>query len=265
MSSLSSQARYSGRRKAKPLTINSYCAINEVRHVNWFNQQPETRPVGLAPDVYCVNHDVKDDGQLQHWEFKCRLSDFYSNSPLLQSLYEHYDEFRIRSLRVSVRPLIKNPTNASRGDAWLWWLPNHVEDDDSKQQGFADTTALNEASKVQYLGQLPGRGFSVHYVPQITDQEDIYVGGLVYEKRKDEPMPFVPTEASFRDNLILRGPIFHFRKPYQEGGSPEPAHFLAADLHAVIEFRNLSYGDQVEPTPEPPSVMGLKIELPDVL
>lgn len=258
MSSLSSQARYGGYRKAKPQTINNYCAITEVSHWIWFNGQPESRPGGLSPDVYCINHDIKEDHLLQHWEFKPRLLTWYHESPLLQALYEHYDEFRIRSIRVSWRPLIKNPTNASRSDAWIWWCPNHVEDDDSKQQGFKDTTALYESSRVQYLGQLPGRGFSVEYVPQITDQEDIYVGGLVYEKRKDQPFPFVPTEATFRDDLVCRGPIFHFRQPYSEGGSVDPAVFLAADITAVIEFRNISYGDQIEPTPEPPVALNVE-------
>lgn len=233
---MATAARYKGARMAKPKVANNYVALEESFQYD-FPVVPPTDPPTYTKN-YLVTNSTVDMNQIQGLECIVKFTNFSADSPLLQSMYGNFDEFRIRSVSFAFIPQAVNPTNASRSDAYIWWCPNHYnEDEDAKIPAtFDNVNDLVEGNYVQHVAIEPGKSFGVTFAPQVVidtttitwpSQADRTIYG-------DAPMPWMRTTAVNQDYYV-RGPVVYFRKPFSQTAA---VNVYSVSVKAVIEFRN---------------------------
>lgn len=234
---MATQARYKGARCSKPRTANEYAALEETYQYTFNNEDPE-------PDTILFIRNANDMNQIYAFEPLFRATDFINvSSPLCYAMFQRYDEFRIRSVEVRLTEASINPTNISRSDVWVWWCPNHYEEDEDSKIGevFDDVQSLQEAARVQHLSVAPGHTVVLNVVPQVTMiQQNQTVGGAILDQHGDRPAPWLKNTVTNTTDILMRMPILYFRKPYAVGTNV-PLHYPAYQvmLKAIIEFRNL--------------------------
>jgi len=233
---MASNARYKGKRLRKPRTVDTYAAITETLQYSFDNPAP------ISDNVFIIEPGA-DMNQIKAFEPAFRPNVFINaSSPLCNNMFTRYDEFRIRSCEVKFTPVIFNPTNQARSDAWIWWCPNHYEEDEDSKIGetFDNVQSLEEATRIQKVSILPGKSFLLKAIPQLTMiNQALAVGGAVLDQHGDKTMPWVRTTATNRDDLLCRMPIVYFRRPYQPLLASQTAFDMQVMLTAIIEFRNL--------------------------
>lgn len=231
-------ARYKGSRVGRCRTANSYTALEETYQYTFDNPDP-------IPDTVFVVEQGADMNEVKAFEPQFRPSSFINvSSPMCYSMFNRYDEFRIRNVEVKITPFILNPQNYMRSDLWIWWCPNHYEEDEDAKVGdtFDNVTDMEEAARIQRVGVTPGRAVRLKVVPQLTmNQESQTVAGTVIPNFGDRPAPWLRCSSTNINDISLRMPVFYFRRPYVAAGFPSGSgiHQYQVTLTAVIEFRNL--------------------------
>lgn len=234
---MASQARYKGPRVAKPRVANTYVAFDEsYQYVFPENVNPK------SIELFYVEPHSSMNG-IKSFEPKFRANVFVNNSPMATAAFNRYDEFRIRCVQVKIVSQVTNPVNFPRTDLWLWWTPNHYEEDEDSKIGetYDDVVSIEEGSRIQYMGMEPGATKILRCVPQITMiDQNIIVGGPVVDQHGDRPAPWLRTTATNRDDVEFRMPIFYFRRPFL-GALPEQSGEISFQIimNAVVEYRNL--------------------------
>lgn len=171
---------------------------------------------------------------------------FIDGSPLATAMFQRYNQFRIRKITARFTPTLANPQNQGRSDSWVFWCANHAmyDADEAKGEGYSTVTDIAEASRMQHLSTGPGRTFSIDYVPQVIFNNAVSISGVAVDQSGDGKMPWMDSSTANKDTLVLRAPIFFFRRPYLNyvGADAPPIFFQQYQviLMAVVEFRNLS-------------------------
>lgn len=235
---MTSHARYKGPRVSNPRTVDRYCAITETFQYTFTNPDP------VSPAVFVVEPGANMN------EIKPFEPGFFANSfinpgsPLIYAMYTRFNEFRIRNVEVRVTSSMVNPVNIPRSDVWIWWCPNHYnEDEDAKiPDVYDDVTSLEEASRVQHVTVNPGRSFSLKCVPQLVmDRTSRTYAGTELNNFGDQPCPWLKTIPDNISQLFFRMPVIYFRRPYGPAGTPALAlaQHYSVHLTAIFEFRDL--------------------------
>lgn len=233
---MASNASYKGRRMTLPRLANNYCAIQEDFQYAFDGNQLMTVPVALSANI----------NSLYKFEPIFNPGNLINSSPLATAMFQRYNEFRIRKVTVRVTPTLVSPSNQERSDVWVFWCPNHAvfDADEAKGEAYSTVTDIAEASRFQHVRMLPGRSFSLDYVPQVIFNNAVSIGGVATDQSGDGKMPWMSTTAANKDNLLLRAPIFYFRRPYMEttvaNAAPIVKHQYQVIILAVIEYRSLS-------------------------
>lgn len=231
---MATQARYKGQRITLPRLSNTYAALQEAF------QYPFENPV--ASGCYTVTQASTNMNEIQAFEPITAPLNYISNSPLATAMFSRYDEFRIRKINIAFTSQVLNPTNAARSDVWIWWCPNHYEEDEDVKisETFDTVTDFSEAARVQHVRVEPGKSFSVEFVPQVVMvDQSVILGGTVIDQHGDRQMPWLRTTATNRDQTMLRAPIVYFRKPFAAGSAIPPQYYQVV-CTAIVEFRNLN-------------------------
>lgn len=235
---MASLARYKGPRLATPRLANTYCALEETFQYTFDNPEP-------TPDTVFVVEPGADMNEVKAFEPQFRPNAFINtSSPLVYAFFNRYDEFRFRSVQVKVTPQILNPVNTPRSEVWIWWCPNHYEEDEDGKVGdvFDNVTDMDEAARIQRVSVLPGRSLLLNCVPQLTMiNQNLTVAGTVLDQHGDRPAPWLRSTATNISDISLRMPVLYFRRPYLVSGQTPvlAAQQYQITLTAVIEFRNL--------------------------
>lgn len=201
-------------------------------------------PFPQAANRYVVTGSTSDMNQMQVFEPLHNLQNYTSQSPLAASLYSYYDEFRVRCVKVELIPNIMNPTTAPRTECYVWWCPNHYEEDhevaNGQPAGFESYQMLKESDHVTCLGVGPGYKHTFTCVPQVYEADSIGVSTTSFATRiRDRQAPWMKTSSEFL-NALLRMPYIHFRKPYSTDAIAIEYDVV---LTACIEFRNIDAGN----------------------
>lgn len=233
---MSLSAIYKGPRLRKPRTIDSYCAITETAQYTFNNSEEK-----LLDTVYAVT-PAEDMNQLQAFEPRFQ-ADFFINgttSPMAQSLFNRFDEFRIRSVEVKITSQVVNPVNFARSDVWIWWTPNHFNEDEDAKVGdiFTTVTDMEEASHVSKACIMPGKTLRLHCVPQLVVINQIQTPATILDNHGDRPAPWLRSSNTNKTDNAFRMPVIYFRKPFISGLANQPNIFQIT-LTATIEFRQL--------------------------
>lgn len=227
-------AKYKSPRLTKPSVVNTYAAIEETFRYQFTNGETE-----VANILYVRGVDNGMD-ELQSFEPRCTANNWINtNSKLCWAMYEQYDEFRVRSITCRITSQVLNPTNVPRSDVWVWWCPNHYEEDEDSKIGdtFSTVTDMSEAARVQHLTVVPGKSFTINYIPQMNMVQQAYTtASTVINSYGDQPSPWLRTTQDNLDNIMLRAPIFYFRKPFNIPATNQVYNVM---LIAIIEFRSL--------------------------
>lgn len=153
---MSSTASYKGSRLSLPRLCNTYAALQESFQYPFDN----ANLLLVAPNAGMDS--------IQGFEPVFTPANFLTGSPLATAMFQRYEEFRIRKVRVTFTPSVINPVNAARSDAFIYWIPNHKNFDD--EGGIAQYTTvgdISEAARFQRVGVQPGRGIILEYIPQV--------------------------------------------------------------------------------------------------
>lgn len=230
-----SRANYGGPRKTLPKTlVEKYAAITESF----------VYPFPTTQNRYIVQNSNVDMNQLQAFEPIHSLSNYLTNSPLASACYSNFDEFRIRCVKVELIPNVYNPTTVSRTECYVWWCPNHYEEDQEvatgQPLGFLSFPELKESDHVTCVAHGPGQTISFTCVPQVYDVDSIGVNTTTFVQRiKDKQSPWMKTSTDFV-NALMRMPIIQFRRPYS---TDVQVYEYDVVLTACIEFRNIDAGN----------------------
>nr|UZT54560.1 MAG: hypothetical protein [scracolig virus 1] len=235
---MASNARYKGARLLKPRTANSYAAIEETFQYTFANPAP-------TPATVFVVEPGADMNEIKPFEPQFRPNSFINTgNPLCYAMFNRFDEFRIRSVQVRVTSQLLNPVNTPRSDCWIWWCPNHYEEDDDAKVGntFDNVTDMEEAARIQRVSVSPGKSFMINCVPQLTMiDQSLTAAQTVLDQHGDKPVPWMQTTATNINEHSFRMPVIYFRRPYLVSGQPpisaEQQYQIV--LTAIIEFRNL--------------------------
>lgn len=101
-------ARYKGPRVGPCRTANTYTAIEETFQYTFSNAEP-------VPDTVYVVEPGVDMNEIKAFEPQFRPSSFINaGSPMCWSMFQRYDQFRIRNVEVKITPFVLNPQNYSR-------------------------------------------------------------------------------------------------------------------------------------------------------
>lgn len=219
-----------------PRLCNTYAALQESFQYTFD-----------ASSLFNVAYSVSPSlNVLQKFEPVFTASSFINPSPLCLAMFQRYNQFRIRKVTARFVPTLSNPQNQGRSDVWCFWCSNHAlyDADEAKGEGYSSVTDIAEASRVQQVAVLPGRSFSIDFVPQVIFNNAVSIGGVPIDQTGDGKMPWMETSAANKDTLFLRSPILFFRRPYLNyTGADQPPIFYQqyqVVLIGVIEFRNLS-------------------------
>lgn len=235
---MSANARYKGSRCANPRTVDSYCAITETSQYTFSNPDP------ITPNVFVVEPGA-DMNEIKNLELLLRPNFWIApGSPLCYAMYQRYNEFRIRNVEIKVTSQVLNPVNMPRSDVWVWWCPNHYNEDEDIKIGdqYDDVVSLEEASRIQRLSVMPGKSIFLKFVPQLVmDRSSLTVSGTELKNYGDVPCPWLKTTPDNISQLTLRCPVLYFRRPYGPAGTPALGlnHHYAVHVTACIEFRDL--------------------------
>jgi len=231
---MSSSASYKGSRLSLPRLINGYCAIQESHE--W--QDPVNGPTIRVPQSAAGN----SMNELFRFEPTFTPQNFLSGSPLATSLFDRYDQFRVRKVAARLTESSVNPSNVARSDCWIYWCSNHTTYDADVAAGtsYNSVTDLAEASRIQHVSSQPGRAISIEVVPQVVFQNSVQIGAVPTIQNGDGKFPWMDTTA-LNASTLCRMPIMFFRRPL-DIGSNVPVHFPVYQcvLVCVLEFRNMS-------------------------
>jgi len=233
---MASKASYKGRRMSLPRLANTYCALQESFQFSHDDGATLLLVPGASSDTMNTIHK---------WEPIFSPNALLTNSPLATAMFARYNEFRIRKATVRVTPTFVGATNQARSDAWIFWCQNHTiyDSDEKAGEGYANVVDLAEASRIQHVQVLPGRSFSVDYVPQVVFNNAISIAGVATDQSGDGKMPWMATTPA-NAAMQLRAPVIFFRRPHVENATlpvlGQLRHQYQTILIAVIEFRNIS-------------------------
>lgn len=231
---MTSQARYKGPRLSRPRTIDSYAAITETFQYTFANADPYPNSVYLVPSGSDMN-------QIQGFEPRFTAQSFITNTnPMCHALYQRFDEFRIRAVEVKITSQVLNPVNFSRSDVWIWWTPNHFNEDEDAKVGdaFDNVTDMEEAARVSRVCVMPGKTLRLNVVPQIVMVNEMQTVGALLPANGDRPAPWLRCSSTNISDISFRMPVIYFRKPYNQGFADRPDIYHIT-LTACIEFRQL--------------------------
>lgn len=228
---MASNASYKGRRLSLPRLCNQYAALQESSQYTF--ETGQLLEVTNSPD---------NMNTLFKFEPQFTPAAFIDGSPLCNSMFNRYGQFRIRKVCVRFTESVVNAQNMGRSDVWVYWCPNHAKFDEEESKGntFSVVADLAEASRVQHICSQPGRSFQIECIPQVIFQSTVTIGGLNTDLAGDGKMPWMDCADSNKNSTKLRMPIVYIRRPYI-AGSNVPVHnpTFQVMLVAVVEFRNL--------------------------
>lgn len=193
-------------------------------------------------NVYTSNVNAN---QLWKYEPTFTAANIIGSGTLSAYLFGVFDEFRIRAVRVQFNSSHYMDLDSHHVDHFIWFVENHQEYDNESGTEFTTYRQLEtfkgNGARIIKLGSRPDAGFAMNWIPQVPSVQDNVIGNdAVFA---DMQCPWLTTSDSNKD-LVMRGPVFIWRRPYIARDPAKPNDdFVAATYNvnytAVIEFRNM--------------------------
>lgn len=228
---IGSHAHYTDRRRFRhPRLANNYAACSQTIRYN----------AGGGAGLLQIPGSSTDADQIYAWT-PTFSPDLFLGESLPTALFAAYNEFRVRSVKISFNPVNHQPVGlpsdqVARMGAFIWLPREHSGLNVAQEIGTTFTQMCESGERFFKVARNGHSRFQFTYVPQVIT--DIWSNAAT--QHIDTPMPWVNTSVANK-SAVWFSPYFVWHLPYT--GSIATAAQYQINVTAVFEFRDVK-GDQ---------------------